>query len=83
MRLWPFPLRKKSIAPAEIETLVRGAPISRAEVLRVPVVANAVQIISEAVASLDVMVKRIEGTSEVDLPATRCCPFCATRPASG
>lgn len=68
MRLWPFPLRKKSIDPAEIDELVRGTPISRSDALRVPVVANAVQLISEAVASLDVSIRRMDGDSEIDIP---------------
>lgn len=53
---------------AEMPTL-SGGTLTTQEALQVPAVANAVQLISEAVASLDVMVKRIEGTTEVDLPA--------------
>lgn len=52
---------------APVPTL-SGKTVTTQEALQVPAVANAVQLISEAVASLDVMVKRIEGTTEVDLP---------------
>lgn len=45
-----------------------GIVVSQSEAMRVPVVANAIQLISEAVASLDVTVKRIEGKDEVDVP---------------
>lgn len=45
-----------------------GIAVSAADALRVPVVANAIQLISEAVASLDVFVKRIEGGAEIDVP---------------
>lgn len=50
------------------ETTSTGIVVSQAEALKVPAVANAVQLISEAVASLDVTVKRIEGQDEVDVP---------------
>lgn len=50
------------------ETTSTGIVVSQAEALKVPVVANAIQLISEAVASLDVTVKRIEGQDEVDVP---------------
>lgn len=50
------------------ETTSTGIVVSQAEALKVPVVANAIQLISEAVASLDVAVKRIEGQDEVDVP---------------
>ncbi len=43
-----------------------GIAVTASEAMRVPVVANAVQLISEAVASLDVFVKRIEGGAETD-----------------
>ena len=43
-----------------------GVTVSAAEALRVPVVANAIQLISEAVASLDVFVKVIEDGVETD-----------------
>lgn len=61
---------KKSITAAELDALVLGGggTISRADALRVPAVAAAIQIISEATASLDVTVKRIEGSTEVDVP---------------
>ncbi len=45
-----------------------GIVVTAAEALRVPAVANAIQIISEAVATLDVFVKRIDGTEEVNDP---------------
>lgn len=45
-----------------------GISVSTTEALRVPVVANAIQLISEAVASLDVYVKRIDGSDEIDVP---------------
>jgi HK97 family phage portal protein len=44
-----------------------GISIGRAGALRVPAVAAAIQLISEAVASLDVAVKRIEDGVEVDV----------------
>lgn len=47
---------------------VTGVAVSRSEALRVPVVANAIQLISEAVASLDVSVKRIEAGIETTVP---------------
>ncbi|QRZ15392.1 phage portal protein [Paracoccus methylovorus] len=50
------------------ETTSVGAVVSSQAALRVPAVANAIQLISEAVASLDVTVKRIEGSAEVDVP---------------
>lgn len=81
MKLWPFsrtasaPEQKSLVSPdAAIEALfgltptATGIAVSTAEALRVPVVANAVQLISEAVASLDVTVKRREGTAEIDVP---------------
>lgn len=45
-----------------------GVAVSRGDALKIPAVANAIQIISEAAASLDVFVKRIEGKVEIDLP---------------
>lgn len=81
MKLWPFPRtasapEKKSLASpdAAIEAIfgltptATGITVSIAEALRVPVVANAIQIIAEAVASLDVFVKRIDGPDEIDVP---------------
>lgn len=81
MKLWPFsrpapaPEQKSLASPdAAIEAIfgltptATGITVSTAEALRVPVVANAIQIIAEAVASLDVAVKRIEGTAEIDVP---------------
>lgn len=43
-----------------------GITVTAADALRVPVVANAIQLISEAVASLDVFVKRLDGEAEID-----------------
>jgi len=43
-----------------------GITVTATAALKVPVVANAIQRISEAVASLDVFVKRIEDGAEVD-----------------
>lgn len=81
MKLWPFPRtasapEQKSLASpdAALEALFGLAPtsigltFSTSEALRVPVVANAIQLISEAVASLDITVKRIEGQNEIDVP---------------
>lgn len=81
MKLWPFtrtasaPEKKSLVSPdAALEALfgltptATGIAVSTSEALRVPVVANAIQIIAEAVASLDVMVKRIEDGAEVDVP---------------
>lgn len=45
-----------------------GIAVSQLQALKVPVVANAIQLISEAVASLDVHVKRIDGDAEIDVP---------------
>ncbi|MDQ7775547.1 MAG: phage portal protein [Paracoccus aminovorans] len=50
------------------EATSTGIVVSQADAMQVPAVANAVQLISEAVASLDVTVKRIEGQDEVDVP---------------
>ncbi|RNI20991.1 phage portal protein [Paracoccus pantotrophus] len=82
MRIWPFSrktvsVEEKSLASPDAEmmalfglvnTTSGGIVISLADALRVPAVANAIQLISEAVASLDVTVKRIEGDSEIDVP---------------
>ncbi len=81
MSIWPFtrkatPPEQKSLASpdAALEALfglaptVTGIPVSATGALRVPVVANAIQLISEAVASLDIHVKRIEDGAEIDLP---------------
>ncbi|WP_112311826.1 phage portal protein [Pseudogemmobacter bohemicus] len=43
-----------------------GIAVTAAEAMRVPVVANAIQLISEAVASLDVFVKSIAGGTETN-----------------
>src|SRR5690606_36565523 len=45
-----------------------GTTLSTQEALQVPAVANAVQLIAEAVASLDVAVKRLDGAGEIDVP---------------
>ncbi|MBB1498473.1 phage portal protein [Paracoccus sp. MC1862] len=82
MRLWPFtrktvPAEQKSLASPDaalmaalgiLDVTSTGIVVSPSEALRVPVVANAIQLISEAVASLDVTVKRIEGEDEIDVP---------------
>ena len=81
MRIWPFsrkasePETKSLTTAGSWEELfgvaaptASGIAVSAGEALRVPVVANAIQLISEAVASLDVMVKRIEGGAEIDVP---------------
>ncbi|MFV0303409.1 MAG: phage portal protein [Paracoccus sp. (in: a-proteobacteria)] len=69
------PERKSLATPdAALEALFGLAPaatglvISAPAALRVPVVANAIQLISEAVASLDIFVKRIDGQDEIDVP---------------
>lgn len=49
-------------------TTSTGIVVTTSEALRVPAVAASLQLISEAVASLDVMVKRIEDGTEVDVP---------------
>lgn len=80
MRIWPFsrkaatPEQKSLTSPdMVIEALfgltptATGISITTTEALRVPVVANAIQVISEAVASLDIHVKRIEGGDEIDV----------------
>ena len=80
MKLWPFtraaatPETKNLASPdAALEALfgltptATGITLSAQAALRVPVVANAIQLISEAVASLDIFVKRIEGGSEIDV----------------
>lgn len=82
MKLWPFSRkpaeaeRKSLVAPDAAllslfgltETTAAGITVGLAEAMRVPVVANSIQLISEAVASLDVMVKRIDGDVEIDVP---------------
>ena len=82
MRLWPFtrktpPAEQKSLASPDaalmaalgiLDVTSTGIVVSPSEALRVPVVANALQLISEAVASLDVSVRRIEGTDGIDVP---------------
>ena len=45
-----------------------GVTVTSQEALQVPAVANAIQLISEAVASLDVSVKKLDGLAEVDAP---------------
>lgn len=82
MKLWPFsrkpaePEGKSLVSPDAAmlaafgltEATSTGIIVSQADALRVPVVANAIQLISEAVASLDITVKRIEGEDEIDIP---------------
>ena len=81
MNIWPFtrkasvPETKSLASPdAAIEALFgltptsTGVVVSAQSALRTPVVANAIQLISEAVASLDVHVKRIERGVEFDVP---------------
>lgn len=73
MKLWPF--SRKSLASPDpaleailgITPTTSGIAISAYSALQVPVVANAIQLISEAVASLDVHVKFREGDAEVDV----------------
>ena len=80
-RFWPFsrqagaPQQKSLTSPdAMIEAIfgltptVTGVPVSRQEALRVPVVANCIQLIAEAAASLEISVKRIEGGIETTVP---------------
>lgn len=80
MSIWrrlrkPFRAGQKSLTSpdAALEALfgltptASGIPVSAQQALGVPVVANAIQLISEAVASLDVHVKRIEGGTEIDV----------------
>lgn len=68
------PVDQKSLATAGswLELITGAVPtaagivVTSADALRVPVVANAIQLISEAVASLDIFVKKIEGGAEKD-----------------
>lgn len=70
-----FRLEEKSLTSpdAELEAVLGIAPTSSGIVvtaqsaLRVPAVANAIQLIAEAVASLDVHVKRVEGGTEIEV----------------
>lgn len=81
MKIWPF--SRKAVTPetkslaspdAAMEALFgvaqssHGIPVSQFQALKVPVVANSIQLISEAVASLDIFVKRIDGSDEIDVP---------------
>lgn len=82
MRIWPFTCKtdqteNKSLASPDAALMEIFSPggvtstgfiVTNADALRVPVVANAIQLISEAVASLDIFVKRIEGGTEIDVP---------------
>ena len=81
MNIWPFtrkadtPEQKSLTSPDAaleaifgITTTSTGITVSTQSALRVPVVANSIQLISEAVASLDVQVKRIVDGVEVDAP---------------
>ncbi|WP_042246300.1 phage portal protein [Paracoccus sp. PAMC 22219] len=73
MKLWPF--SRKSLASPDpaleailgITPTASGISISVLEALKVPAVANAIQLISEAVATLDVHVKYIDGGTEVEV----------------
>ncbi|AVA21192.1 phage portal protein [Rhizobium sp. NXC24] len=78
--MWPFPnkqapiVEQKSLGDPTAELLELfgampvGTSISNAEALSVPAVSAAVRLISEAVASLDVKVKRKVGDIEEDAP---------------
>ena len=80
--MWPFtrktqPTETKSLASPDqallsifglTEATSTGIVVSQADAMQVPAVANAIQIISEAVASLDIYVKRVDGKNEVDVP---------------
>ncbi|WP_323009825.1 phage portal protein [Paracoccus sp. (in: a-proteobacteria)] len=81
MRIWPFSRKASEPETKSLTTATSwaelfdmaaptaaGVTVGATDALRVPVVANAIQLISEAVASLDVMVKRIEGGAEIDVP---------------
>ncbi|SFP62919.1 phage portal protein [Tranquillimonas alkanivorans] len=81
MNLWPFNRAPKTEAKSltspsdwlnEIfgvgATNYSGVTLSVDAALRVPAVASAIRVISEAAASLDVMVKEKEGRTETDLP---------------
>lgn len=80
MKLWPWsrnaaPRTTKSLASPDpaleaifgITPTASGIAISPYSALQVPVVANAIQLISEAVASLDVHLKTMEGGSEIEV----------------
>lgn len=88
MKIWPFTRKpaeaeQKSLSTAAswwglitgAEPSPAGITVTAAEALRVPVVANSIQLISEAAASLDVMVKRVEGTVELDAPDHSALPL--------
>lgn len=81
MQIWPFTRKtaeteQKSLASPDalmeaifgLTPTAIGITVSAQEALAVPAVSNAVQLISEAVASLDIMVKRLDGGAEVDVP---------------
>lgn len=81
MNIWPFTRKtaeteQKSLASPDalmesifgLTPTAIGITVSAQEALAVPAVSNAVQLISEAVASLDIMVKRLDGGAEVDVP---------------
>lgn len=81
MRIWPFSRKASEPETKSLTTAsswadllgiatptASGIAVSASEALRVPVVANAIQLIAEAVASLDVAVKRIEDGAEIDVP---------------
>ncbi|MEM9765888.1 MAG: phage portal protein [Pseudomonadota bacterium] len=90
--MWPFSAFKRRAAPeikglAEpgddlfalfglTPTVATGAPVTPEVALRVPAVSSAIRVISEAVATLDVSVKRIEADgTETPLPDHPALPF--------
>lgn len=54
---------------------VAGVSITAAQALRLPAVSSAIRLISEAAASLDVMVKVVEGATETDDPTSPLLPI--------
>ncbi|PTE15987.1 phage portal protein [Pseudogemmobacter blasticus] len=85
---WPFTRKasqpeQKSLTTAGswVELITGTAPtssgiyVTAADALKVPAVSNAVQIISEAVATLDIQLKRIEGGTEADDEGHRLLPL--------
>ncbi|WP_073034364.1 phage portal protein [Roseovarius pacificus] len=86
--MWPFrkktaPIEAKGLAEPTSElfeifgvtTTASGYTVSAASALGVPAVSSALRVISEAVATLDVSVKRIEDGTEVALPDHPVLPF--------
>lgn len=63
------PETKSLSKPTELEEEIFGVSlISASRALSVPAVSNAIQLISEAAASLDISVKRLDGNVEIDVP---------------